>query len=638
MKKQMLHHNDFMTDNNCSGNQHEPIWLANTADINETEYHFLKNVLESSFRQWLKEVEELEIFDHALVLCDAQGGILRSAGRSTLSQEDNAKVQSLAALACRTNEQQQDGRTAVLPITKRSEKKAFAAIAVVESLRQSGGNLSMKAAVLLFRSIVYRNFEQMLIQDLFNQQKLIEKEAKRRETMFQVAKRLHDQNDVNEVLNVLLLDVERLYPYANFDLYLSQDHVNGDDRVKSLLFRQADNDINAKAFLEGSPIIDNDDSGMVKLAIPMSGKQAVYGVFSIAMRTELWDESDLRVFIMLADTAGSAFENAKLFEQSNALIGELQIINEITKRLNQSLRLNEIFQFAMNELLTIFKADYCTVLQLNKETEGFHVMSSNLPKEVEEGFSTDYGFCGIVYETKEPLIISDYASTRVVHSQLMDDTSSRSLIAAPIMASTEVVGVIMVMHQSPNYFSYDNYKLLQMLSTHIGLAISNASLHAEVRRMVITDNLTGLHARHYLNKQIQSKQRKDPCGSLVLVDLDHFKRVNDTYGHLIGDRILIAVSDVIRSCIRDSDIAARWGGEELAVYLPQIRSEQAYRIAERIRSRVEQDTDPSVTVSCGISEWTYEDEKISVESLFYRADMALYEAKNNGRNRISVGV
>ncbi len=219
----------------------------------------------------------------------------------------------------------------------------------------------------------------------------------------------------------------------------------------------------------------------------------------------------------------------------------------------------------------------------------------------------------------------------------MDVTGSRSLIAAPIMANTEVLGVIMVSNQSPNYFSYDNYKLLQVLSTHIGLAISNASLHAAVRRMVITDNLTGLHTRHYLNERIQSRQRKDPFGSLVLVDIDHFKKVNDTYGHQIGDRILIAVSDVIRSCIRDSDIAARWGGEELAVYLPQIRAEQAYRIAERIRSWVEEKTDPSVTVSCGVSEWMFEDDKVSVESLFYRADMALYEAKNNGRNRIFVG-
>jgi diguanylate cyclase (GGDEF)-like protein len=100
---------------------------------------------------------------------------------------------------------------------------------------------------------------------------------------------------------------------------------------------------------------------------------------------------------------------------------------------------------------------------------------------------------------------------------------------------------------------------------------------------------------------------------------------------------LIQVSSIINASIRQGDIAARWGGEELAVYLPGIRAEQAYRIAERIRMYVEAETDPVVTVSCGVSEWTFENEKISVESLFYRADMALYEAKNNGRNCIFIG-
>ncbi len=140
----------------------------------------------------------------------------------------------------------------------------------------------------------------------------------------------------------------------------------------------------------------------------MAGKQAVYGVLSIIMSSNHWDEADMRALIMLSDTAGSAFENAKLFEQSNLLIGELQLINELTKRLNQSLRLNEIFQFAMTELLSIFKADFCNLLQLNKETNTFQVVSSNLPVAVNEIYSTQYGFCGIVYETKEPLIISDY--------------------------------------------------------------------------------------------------------------------------------------------------------------------------------------------------------------------------------------
>jgi diguanylate cyclase (GGDEF)-like protein len=219
----------------------------------------------------------------------------------------------------------------------------------------------------------------------------------------------------------------------------------------------------------------------------------------------------------------------------------------------------------------------------------------------------------------------------------MDVTNSRSLLAAPLLLNGEVIGAVLITKYEPNHYSYDNYKLLQVLSAHLGLAMSNATLHAKVRKMVITDNLTGLYARHYLNERIGRKQLRDNSGSLIVVDIDHFKKINDTYGHQVGDDILIQVSGIIRSSIRDSDIAARWGGEELAIYLPLLGLEKTERVAERIRQRVETETNPQVTVSCGISEWRLADEKVSVESLFYKADMALYEAKHQGRNCIVVG-
>lgn len=124
---------------------------------------------------------------------------------------------------------------------------------------------------------------------------------------------------------------------------------------------------------------------------------------------------------------------------------------------------------------------------------------------------------------------------------------------------------------------------------------------------------------------------------MIIVDIDQFKQVNDTYGHQTGDKILQQVCTIVKSSIRKTDIAARWGGEELAIYLPGADAENAYRIAETIRLRAAMDTDPAVTVSCGIAEWTKGDGKVSVESLFYEADMALYKAKNNGRNQTQIG-
>ncbi|WP_219837754.1 sensor domain-containing diguanylate cyclase [Paenibacillus sp. R14(2021)] len=604
------------------GNSHETQQPVNWLKHKELPVadEAVEALLKASFQEWYLGAAKISspLLCHRIMLLNSDGTVL-----SEYTHEGDLPGKQEISVPIKTRWNDQTNLALLGLVFDGSECRALYAL--------------LQAAAQALAGIFYYKFDLSAVSQIMKQQQISDKEAQGRDILFQVAKRLHDQNDVHSVLNVLLDDVEKLYPHADVNLYLSQDFVNGDARVKPLQLRHSTDDRNAQAFLSGRPVVNADEAGITKLSIPMSGKQAVYGVLSMTINNEHWEDSELRSLGMLSDTAGSAFENAKLFEQSNLLITELQLINELTKRLNQSLRLNEVFEFAMSELLNIFKADYCNLLQLSKDNSNFQIVASNVPAAANEIYSTEYGFCGMVYSSKEPLIISDYWATRAVDSSLMDGTGARSLIAAPVMSGTSVIGVIMVSHRSPNFFSYENFKLLQVLSTHIGLAISNASLHAEVRRMVITDNLTGLHARHYLNEQIQSRQRKDPCGSLVLVDIDHFKRINDTYGHLIGDSILIIVSDVIRSSIRDSDIAARWGGEELAIYLPHIRSAQAYRIAERIRSMVEELTDPAVTVSCGLSEWTFEEEKISVESLFYRADMALYEAKKNGRNRIFIG-
>lgn len=522
-------------------------------------------------------------------------------------------------------------------VKRRRDSVAFATFVYATKVEQAISEIELEAYMKHFRVHFYRIFESVFVKEIMLQKTLIDKEASHRERLFLISKRLYDQINAESVVREVLYSLEDLYQDSEIYLYLSQDHLEGDARVRPLEFRNTANDIVTEAFLEGKCCIDREQNGYIKLAIPMNGKQAAYGVLCIEIKNSHWDESDLPAFMLIADTAGSAFENAKLYEQSNLLINELKIINDMTKRLNQSLRSKEIFRFATTELMKIFEADYCCVLQLDSESNEFKMKASNHEALVGKTYSIDYGFTGIVYRTKEALITSDYWNTQPVSSELMDDTNSRSLIGAPIFVEGEVVGVILVTHRDANHFSYDNYKLLQVMSSHIGLAVTNASLHAEMRKMVITDNLTNLHARHYLNEQIQRRQRSDAQGSLILVDIDFFKNVNDTYGHQVGDRILIQVSAIIRSSIRNGDIAARWGGEELAIYLPNVEASRAIQIAERIRIRVENETDPKVTVSCGISEWEAGQEKISVESLFYRADMALYESKKNGRNRINIG-
>ncbi|MFC5469904.1 sensor domain-containing diguanylate cyclase [Cohnella suwonensis] len=635
--------------------QQLPMWLQKQ-DLSEADLPYIHAMLSGCFSDWLEEVDGFPWLGGPIALLHPDGtlipaeGLEESAEKLFVQWNDRDAGPTAASVSLDT----------CRPTLMRAEEhhhpklKAFDSIAVPIFTRSTGipcavvacllpagtanaGDLKLlQSAALHIRSGIYRHFENLFVGGMLRERKLSKKEESRRDILFDVMRRLNAHIDVEHVLSEVLDSLEQLYPICKADLYLSQDYNSPNEKVKPLAFHLQDMDLCKTAFLEGK-IREEQSGGRHRLALPLSGKQGVYGVLRLDLPVNEFDEADINFLSMLAGSAGAAFEKAKMHEQANVLVGELRLINELTQRLNSSLKLSDTMQFASAELLHIFHSDFCCILQLDAIAQQFVVMSANVAEMIGETYSKDYGFCGVMWSTKEPIILSDYCSATPVASQLMDVTHSRSLLASPLLLNGEVIGAVMITKREANHFSYDNYKLLQVLSAHLGLAMSNATLHAAVRRMVITDNLTGLYARHYLNERIGRKQLRDSSGSLIVVDIDHFKRINDTYGHQVGDNILIHVSEIIRTSIRDSDIAARWGGEELAIYLPLLGLEQTERVAERIRQRVEFETNPQVTVSCGISEWRLADDKVSVESLFYKADMALYEAKHQGRNCIVVG-
>ncbi|MDN8588055.1 diguanylate cyclase [Paenibacillus sp. 11B] len=525
------------------------------------------------------------------------------------------------------------------PLFSRTNKDMFAVFTAVtyEQNRDDTSEAVVRSEALHYRTCFYRRFEYIFMTDMLHAHEQTAREEHRRSILFQIVQRMHDKMDVDAILDEVFDSIDYLYPTTGMTLYMSQDQSSLNPRIKPLLVHERGEDICVQSFMEGKLIVVRAREGehrILEVGLPLKGKQGIYGVFHIEMNEELMEDSDLQLITMMADTAGTAFENAKLHEQSNMLIQELRLINDLTQRLNKSLQLMEIYQFSEQELKDIFQAESCCILQLDDTTSHFEVMSSNVNELSRKSFPIDYGIAGVLYETEEPLILSNYADYDKVSSVFMDITGSMSLIASPVRVNGEVKGAILLGHPKTQYFSYENYRLLQMLSIHIGLALSNATLHAEVRRLANLDMLTGLYVRHYLDSVIHERQAHDFCGALVVVDIDQFKQVNDTFGHQTGDQVLKQVSDIVTSSVRPEDICARWGGEELAIYMPQIGARQALEYAEIIRTRVAEETRPPVTVSSGIAEWNWMDEKVSVESLFYRSDMALYDAKHGGRNRI----
>ncbi|RED65884.1 sensor domain-containing diguanylate cyclase [Cohnella lupini] len=656
-KRKMQQHHDVLEDikNPSRTRQQLPHWLQKQ-DLTEADLPYIHEMLAGSFVDWLEEVDGFPWLGGRMIMLHPDGNSIAAAGQAddehsrfdSWNETDiGPNAASTALITCRptlmrseehTHQELKGFDSIAVPIFTRTTGIPCAIVACLlpAGTAQAGDLKLLQAAALHIRTCIYRHFENLFVGGLLRERKLSKKEESRRDILFDVMRRLNDHIEVENVLSEVLDSLEQLYPICKADLFLSQDYNSPNEKVKPLAFHLNDMDLCKTAFVEGR-IREERSAGRHQLALPLSGKQGVYGVLRLDLPESEFDEADISFLTMLAAATGAAFEKAKLHEQANVLVGELRLINELTQRLNSSLKLSETMQFATAELLSIFRSDFCCILQFDSSTQQFVVMSANVAEMIGESYSKEYGFCGVMWTTKEPIILSDYCSATPVSSHLMDVTKSRSLLASPLLLNGDVIGAVLITKREANHFSYDNYKLLQVLSAHLGLAMSNATLHAEVRRMVITDNLTGLFARHYLNERIGRKQIRDSSGSLIVVDIDHFKKINDTYGHQVGDDILIQVSGIIRTSIRDGDIAARWGGEELAIYLPLLGMEQTERVAERIRHRVESETNPQVTVSCGISEWRVSDDKVSVESLFYKADMALYEAKHQGRNCIVIG-
>jgi diguanylate cyclase (GGDEF)-like protein len=167
------------------------------------------------------------------------------------------------------------------------------------------------------------------------------------------------------------------------------------------------------------------------------------------------------------------------------------------------------------------------------------------------------------------------------------------------------------------------------------------ALYRNTERRALTDGLTGLFNRAYfqqaLRREVQRARRNGTSVSLIMMDLDNFKHLNDTRGHVAGDRALVKAAALVKDCVRDIDTSARYGGEEFAVILPETAGQGAFVVAERIRSRIEAQfrgrKGPGVTVSGGIA--TLPDDALEAEQLIMQADKLLYRSKAEGKNRIT---
>lgn len=247
-----------------------------------------------------------------------------------------------------------------------------------------------------------------------------------------------------------------------------------------------------------------------------------------------------------------------------------------------------------------------------------------------------------VCEAGEPIRLKD-VSARNDYSPLSPRTKSAMVV--PLVSHGQINGVLIAESGELDYFIDRDIQLLSIVARSAALALENAELHKRTEELTVIDALTDTFNYRYFVRKLQEEKRRAtrynlPL-SLIMVDIDYFKKLNDTYGHEAGNLVLADMSAIIKTCIRDVDIFSRYGGEEFIVILPQTAQGEARLIAERIRSRVEQtkfridkNTQLSSTVSVGVS--SFPENGHSGEELVTITDQAMYKAKEDGRNLVRV--
>ena len=335
-------------------------------------------------------------------------------------------------------------------------------------------------------------------------------------------------------------------------------------------------------------------------------------------------------------------------EELDRTLHNLSLLYSIGRAMTYISDLKSLLEYILNQAIQITGAEKGSIMlyDIEKNLLSIRVLAGLKDRayqkrvnnnEIEcKSFKPGEGIAGRVFQTGRPIVVDEARD----NSMFIDPDSSyvRSIACIPMMVYSEVIGVINVTNKLDNSgFSDVDMELLKAVTDQASVAINKAQLW----EMAVTDSLTGLFVRRYFMakflEELHRAERYKKILSVVMVDLDHFKRVNDTLGHTAGDRALKIVAKFLENNLRDVDIIGRYGGEEFVILLPEADKDGAYLVSERLRKQLAElkvDDLPQMTISLGIA--SYPEDGAAVELLINKADTAMYEAKQSGRNKVVI--
>jgi diguanylate cyclase (GGDEF)-like protein len=332
-------------------------------------------------------------------------------------------------------------------------------------------------------------------------------------------------------------------------------------------------------------------------------------------------------------------------------IRELRTLSEIVQAINSSLRPEEILETIMAKAADLIKAEGWSVLLLDYETRElvFKAAAGEAGKKLlGMRLKIGQGVAGWAARHGQSLIVPDVKKDPRFYSGIDEKTKfvTKSILCVPMRSKNKIIGVVEVINKiGGEPFTDDDLEIFENLVAHVTIALENAAIYRKMEEASLIDDLTKLYNLRYCNQYLDKflTERKSEFGivSLIFLDIDFFKLVDDNFGHLVGSETLRRVGERLRRTVRKGDVLVRYGGDEYIVILPNTDKQTATAIAERIRKEVSREPfftfdnqKFSISVTLGVA--TYPEDAKTRDELIGKADKAMYDGKLSGRDKVVV--
>lgn len=379
------------------------------------------------------------------------------------------------------------------------------------------------------------------------------------------------------------------------------------------------------------------------MGVPMQDKEHLLGVLYVESTIQdAFKSDDVQTLQTLASQVATSLQKARLYARTQEHLQVMTTLQSVSHVVTSSLELKEILHNVIGLLKESFGYTYISIYLLDGEVLHLGAEIGYPADLIIQQIPITSGVVGRAARTKQVQFIHDVGTDPMF---LRASYEVKSEICVPLLKNENVLGVLNVESKSEVPLDENDVNLLTALAGPVAVAVDNARLHAEVKRMALTDVLSGLANRRAFDEFLQieitrAKRYADPL-SLIIMDLDSFKEYNDKWGHPAGDVRLREIADLLRAKVREPDLAARYGGEEFAVILPNTSKEGAIVLAERLRIFAEElapvkhdDGSPKAgyTISLGVA--TFPEDADTLDELLIAADNAELCAKQLGKNRV----